>query len=115
MMHVMMHIASHDASLVEAQMKAITLRNLPPELALRIEQEAKRSGASLNATVIRLLQQALAPEDAAKAPQRFRDLDHLASTWTKEEADEFDKYLADSRRIDVELQRLEWQTSDDAA
>ena len=96
-------------------MKAITLRNLPPELALRIEQEAKRSGASLNATVICLLQQALAPEAAAQAPQRFHDLDHLAGTWTKEEADEFDKYLAESKRIDVELQRLEWQKNEDAA
>ena len=96
-------------------MKAITLRNLPPELALRIEEEAKRSGASLNATVIRLLQQALAPEAAAKAPQRFRDLDHMVGNWTKEEADEFDKYLAESKRIDVELQRLEWQKDEDAA
>lgn len=32
-----------------------------------------------------------------------RDLDHLAGTWSKEEADEFDEALAEQRRIDPEL------------
>ena len=96
-------------------MKAITLRNLPPELAARIEEEAERSGASLNATVIRLLQQAVTPEEGAPTTRRFRDLDQFAGTWTKEEADEFDKYLAESRRVDMELQRLEWRKDEDAA
>ena len=96
-------------------MKAITLRNLPPDLALRIEAEAKRTGASLNATVIRLLKQALAPEEAVHTPQRFHDLDHLAGTWTTEEADAFDKYLAESRRVDLELQQLQLRNDEDAA
>lgn len=95
-------------------MKAITLRNLPPELAEKIEQEAARQNASLNATVIRLLQQAFLPAQAPSVskPRKLRDLDWLAGSWTKEEADEFDRYLEESRRIDMEMTRLEWEKED---
>lgn len=84
-------------------MKAITLRGLPPELAAYIEAEAERTHASLNATVIRLLREAMQPERKSSGPETFRDLDHLAGTWTKEEADEFDRALAEIRRIDPEI------------
>lgn len=95
-------------------MKAITLRNVPPELAEKIEQEAQRTNASLNATVIRLLRQAMSPDGnkSGSKPKKHRDLDFLAGTWTKEEADEFDRYLEESRRIDMELTRLEWEKED---
>ena len=95
-------------------MKAITLRNLPPELAAKIEHEAARNNASLNATVIRLLQNALRPDvgRATAQPGPFRDLDWLAGSWTREEADEFDRYLEESRRIDMEMTRLEWEKED---
>ena len=98
-------------------MKAITLRNIPTELASAIEQEAERTGASLNATVIRLLRQAMAPVGSPDGNQskRHRDLDQFAGTWTKEEADEFDAYLAESRRIDLEMQKLEWEKDDGAS
>jgi plasmid stability protein len=113
-MRYMMQQASRDASLLESIMvKAITLRNLPPELADKVEEEARRTGASLNATVIALLRRALMPETGTSCePKRFHDLDFLAGTWTKEEADEFDRYLEESRRIDMELTRLEWERED---
>lgn len=115
LMHVMMQLKSQHASLYwEASVvKAITLRNLPPELAAAIEQEAERTRSSLNATVIRLLQEAMLPKKPTGGDlPRFLDLDHLAGTWTKDEADEFDRYLEQSRRIDQELTRLEWQRED---
>ena len=52
---------------LEAQLKAITLRNLPPELAAKIEHEAARNNASLNATVIRLLRQSVGGGAVEKA------------------------------------------------
>jgi hypothetical protein len=85
-------------------MKAITLRHIPPELAAFIEAEAARTGASLNATAIRLLQ--LATNAAGEAsPRKRRDLSSFAGTWTKEEADEFDRFLAEHRKIEPELWR----------
>ena len=80
-------------------MKTITLRNLPPDLADKIEQEAVRANASLNATVIRLLQKAVGGTTQDRTPIKKRDLSDLGGTWTKEEADEFDRNLAEQRRI----------------
>ena len=81
--------------------KAITLRNLPPGLASAIEKEATRTGASLNATVLRLLQNAIGEESMpGQGNEKKRDLSSFAGTWTKEEADEFDAFLVDHRRID---------------
>ncbi len=81
-------------------MKAITLRNIPPDLSQKIEQEAARTNTSLNATVIRLLQEAIGPTDGRS---KKRDLSSFAGTWTKEEAEEFDRNIADVNRIDLEM------------
>ena len=91
--------------------KALTLRNLPPDIATAIENEARRNGASLNATVIRLLRQSIFPDKSPGGGEtrRFHDLDDLAGTWSKEEADEFDRYLEETRRLDMELTKLDWQ------
>ena len=95
-------------------MKTITLRNLPPEIADYIEAEATKTNASLNATVIRLLQKAASLDAPNQKPssKEYHDLDFLCGSWSKEEADEFDRYLEESRRIDMELTKLEWQKED---
>ena len=84
-------------------MKAITLRNIPPQLGEKLEEEATTTGASLNKTVIRLLLKATGLAGRERGTPRFHDLDHLAGTWTPEEAAEFDRVLADQRQIDPEL------------
>ena len=83
-------------------MKAITLRNIPPQLAKTLEKEAKASDTSLNKTVIRLLERAtgLLPRPGRR---RYHDLDELAGSWTPQEACEFERELADQRKIDPEL------------
>ncbi len=84
-------------------MKAITLRNLPPELARTIEREAVADGTSLNRTVIRLLERATGTGSRQPAEVLHRDLDHLSGTWSDAEADAFDAALAVQREIDPEL------------
>ncbi len=84
-------------------MKAITIRNLPPELARLIRQKAKSEGTSINKTVIKLLQQRVRTEGNVGARTRHHDLDALAGSWTKEEAAAFEKHLASQRQIDPEL------------
>jgi hypothetical protein len=38
-----------------------------------------------------------------KEKVRYHDLDHLAGTWSKEEAEAFEKLIAEQRTIDPEL------------
>lgn len=84
-------------------MKAITLRNLPPGLVKLIEQEAEQSGLSLNRTVIRLLEKNTDFDARERGERTYDDLDHLEGSWSEAEAVEFDRVLAEQRRIDPEL------------
>ena len=81
-------------------MTAITLRNIPRELREAVEQRAKSEGLSLNKTVIRMLEESVGTRQSRNL---HHDLDHLAGTWSKEEAADFEATLADQRRIDAEL------------
>ena len=85
-------------------MKAITLRNIPADLSRRIERRAKEKGSSLNRTVIQILNDALGTS-IRRAAKLHHDLDHLAGSWSEDEAREFDEDLAAQRKIDPEL----WQ------
>jgi len=84
-------------------MKPITLRNLPPEVAQRIRQQAKTHKTSLNRAVITLLEESIRPPAQQNTPTLYHDLDHLAGSWTADEAAAFDEALARQRRIDPEL------------
>jgi hypothetical protein len=83
-------------------MKAITLRNIPPELAERLERVAAEERLSLNKTVIRLLEKGTGIGSGA-GEVLHHDLDHLAGVWSGAEADDFDEALARQRSIDLEV------------
>ena len=84
-------------------MKAITLRNLPPDIARTVQRRAKQKKSSVNKAVIELLEESAGGKAKKKAPIRYQDLDHLVGTWTKEEADAFDKLIAEQRTTDPGL------------
>jgi plasmid stability protein len=83
-------------------MKAVTLRNLPPSLDRTIRQRAKKKGVSVNKVVISLLQEHLG-ESEKRPVRRYHDLDELAGSWTKQEAEAFERALAKQRAIDPEM------------
>ena len=83
-------------------MKAVTLRNLPPSLDRTIRQRAKKKGVSVNKVVIRLLQEHLG-ESEKRPVHRYHDLDELADSWSKQEAEAFERTLAKQRAIDPEM------------
>ena len=91
----------HD--IMDSRMTAITLRNLPPDLARLIRQKAKADGTSLNRTVINLLREKVSAPKVRPKQTRYRDLDALAGSWTKKQADEFDRELTAQRKIDPEM------------
>jgi hypothetical protein len=84
-------------------MKAITLRNLPPEIARAVQRRAKEKRTSINKAVIDLLEESAGTRAHTPAPVRYHDLDHLAGTWTENEAAAFETLLTEQRRIDPEL------------
>jgi hypothetical protein len=89
---------------MEVIMKAITLRNLPPELAKAVRKEAHRQRTSINRAVISLLQRKT--EQSKKRPreaQEYDDLDSLAGSWSKGEAAAFETALAAQRTLDPDL------------
>ena len=84
-------------------MKAITLRNLPPRVARMVRQKAEAEGASINKSVIRLLEEREAFRQIKGRKVRHRDLDALAGSWTRKDAAVFERHLASLRTIDPEL------------
>jgi hypothetical protein len=83
-------------------MKAVTLRNIRPELARVIRRRATQKGISFNKAVISLLEESLALQQK-RSVRTHHDLDELAGAWTRKDADTFDKSLADQRRIESEI------------
>lgn len=85
-------------------MKAITLRNLPPEIEKVVRKEAERRRTSINKAVISLLEgKAEGRKKRQTRATEYDDLDALAGSWTKKEAAEFDRALTSQRSIDPEL------------
>lgn len=86
----MMEYASH-----------LTVRRVPKALVSALSRERRRRNASLNATVIGLLSDALGV-DPSKA-KISNGLAKLAGKWTSREARAFEKATAATRRIDKDL------------
>ena len=78
--------------------KAITLRNVPPDLARALEREKRRRGQSLNRTAIELLKQSL-----GVGSPRSNGLCRLAGGWSDERAQEFERVLVPFSDIDPEM------------
>lgn len=84
-------------------MKALTLRNLSPDLVRAIERKARELGSSLNKAVLALLQEARG--GAGKTLVTHHDLDHLCGRWSPAQADSFEAALRAQRGLDPELWR----------
>jgi plasmid stability protein len=96
----MHHLSKHDDHAERWRMNAITLRNLPREVAKAIRERARKEGVSLNRAVIEFLEEATGfTKTKPKEPVLHHDLDHLFGVWSKEEADEFDQFLKEHRSI----------------
>ena len=81
--------------------KAITLRNVPEPVARAVRERAAKYHVSLNRAVIALLEEAV----GGVTPRRRQPdaIDLIAGTWTKAEADAFDRHLKEIRTIDPEM------------
>ena len=80
-------------------MKALTIRNVPPDVAKALEAETKRRGTSLNGTVISLLRHGL----GVRQPRWSNGLRSGAGTWSKRDLAEFEKVTSVFEQIDEDL------------
>ncbi len=79
-------------------MKAITLRNIPPDLAAALDREKRRRGQSLNRTAIDLLRQGL-----GVGTTRSNGLARLSGGLSRERVRELEEALAPFDEIDPEM------------
>jgi plasmid stability protein len=80
----------------------MTLRGIDEKTAEALKERAKSEGTSVNAVTLRLLRESLGI-DKKRRTVTYSDLDHLAGTWSREEAAEFERNTAVFEKIDKEI------------
>ncbi len=80
-------------------MNPITVRNLPPKVAKAIRDKARQERLSMNKAVVKLLEEATGGEQAS-GRLIHHDLDRFFGTWTKEQANAFDRTLRQQRQVE---------------
>jgi len=86
-------------------MKAVTVRKIPPAIARVIDRRARELRTSVNKAVVSLLEEAAGMTGRKQERARHDDLDGLAGSWTREEAEAFDRSLEEIRGLDAEVWR----------
>ncbi len=85
-------------------MKQLTIRGFDAELEKRIRELAEKEETSLNKAVLKLLRQGAGLSKKNELPARIgSSLDHLAGTWSEEEARVLEEVTRDFERIDPDL------------
>ncbi len=67
-----------------------------------LKEKAKKEGASVNATLLRILREALGFEKKTRTIV-YDDLDHLAGTWSKKDYSEFQSKIDDFEKVDDKM------------
>src|SRR5512134_2211064 len=86
----------------EVPVNAITVRNLPPEVAKAVKEKARKEKLSLNKAVVRLLEEATGVEKGKKKILHH-DLDRFAGTWSEAGYQEFVEAIKEHRQIDPKM------------
>lgn len=83
-------------------MASMSIRGLDDQALARLKSQAEQEGSSLNSLVLRLLQ-GTGTDRQSSALQKFDDLDALAGTWSKQEAQAFERNTAAFAEVDATL------------
>ena len=83
-------------------MKTMTVRNIPDEVARLIKGLAETSNASLNTTVVRVLENGVLPRRKSRVKS---DFSKYCGGWSQKEFDKFESAIADCEKINSE----EWK------
>ena len=83
-------------------MSNLSVRGLPDDALELLKARAAQEGASVNALVLRLINQGISRDVGRTGVRRHHDLDALMGCWSADEATEFDAATREMREIDVE-------------
>lgn len=80
-------------------MATMTLRGIDESTATALKERARREETSVNTVTLKILKEALGL-DKKKRRAVYTDLDHLAGTWSAEDAAEFERNTAAFETVD---------------
>ncbi|MBF8277651.1 MAG: hypothetical protein HW390_2724 [Candidatus Brocadiaceae bacterium] len=83
-------------------MATMTIRGIDDEVARLLKDRAKSEEMSVNGLILKMVNESLGIEKK-KRIKTYRDLDHLAGTWSEKDAKEFQERVTDMEKIDKEL------------
>lgn len=86
-------------------MTTLSIRGIDEETARLLKEAARKTGTSVNSRVLELIRQGLGLEQGAGRGAQYRDLDHLAGTWSEEDQGAFEAATAAFEEVDEELWR----------
>lgn len=81
----------------------LTVRGLSAKARAELKRQAAREHTSVNALLLRLIEGRTGGEQRAAKPTVHSDLDHLAGTWSAQEARAFKTATAPFEAIDPTL------------
>jgi hypothetical protein len=83
-------------------MTTMTIRGIDETIAVALKDKARREGTSVNAVLLRTLKESLGLEKRKRSAV-YDDLDHLAGTWSAQDAAEFDSATAVFEKVDEDM------------
>ncbi|MBI1920009.1 MAG: antitoxin [Geobacter sp.] len=83
-------------------MATMTLRGIDDRIAAVLKEKARKEGTSVNALMLRILKESLGIEKKKRGAV-YDDLDHLAGTWSKKDAAEFDRAISVFEKVDEDM------------
>lgn len=82
------------------RMKAITVRNIPPEVVRAIAARSQERGTSASRTIVKILEEYFGSRTNGQTDPLHHDLDELAGAWPADEAAAFEDSLREQRAIE---------------
>lgn len=84
-------------------MSNISVRGLEEETFAALKGFARKEGLSVNALVVRMIEQGVGKQPGKTMKHRYDDLDVLAGAWSADEAAELEAATAGFRQIEPAL------------
>ena len=84
-------------------MKAITIRGIEPDVAIKLKLAASKQNKSLNQLVLEFIKKNLGIEKEKKYSREYDDLDHLFGTWDESEFKNIQNKINQERQIDQDI------------
>jgi plasmid stability protein len=83
-------------------MTTMTLRGIDDAVSVALKEKARREDTSVNTVMLRILKESLGIEKK-KRNIVYDDLDHLAGTWSSQDAAEFKSATAVFEKVDEDM------------